>query len=82
MCLSKGGGLEVQRNMLTIRVYATHMGGLLGPEFSKQGSSFPQIILKSCCVWLDICQKLLKICSFPSKFFIKVGGKASFGGFW
>ena len=28
-------------NMLRVRVCAAHMGGFLGPKFSKQGSLFP-----------------------------------------
>ena len=30
--------------MLRVRVCAAHMGGFLGPKFSKQGSLFRQII--------------------------------------
>ena len=33
-------------NMLRVRVCAAHMGGFLGPKFSKQGSLFRQIFLK------------------------------------
>ena len=32
--------------MLRVQVYATHMGGFLGPALSKQGSLFRQIFLK------------------------------------
>ena len=52
--------------MLTVWVCAAHMGGILGPKFSKQGSFFP------------LSQKLSKKSSFPWKFNIKVGPKASF----
>ena len=37
---SQGGDI-----MLSVRVCATHMGGFLGPKFSKQGSLFRQIFL-------------------------------------
>ena len=39
-----GGGGE--HNMLRVRVCAAHMGGFLGPKFSKQGSLFRQIFHK------------------------------------
>ena len=32
--------------MLGVRVCAAHMGGFLGPKFSKQGPFFRQIFLK------------------------------------
>ena len=32
--------------MLRVRVCAAHMGGFLGPKFSKQGSPFRQIFHK------------------------------------
>ena len=35
-----GGGVH---NMLRVRVCAAHMGGFLGPKFSKQGSLFPKL---------------------------------------
>ena len=38
-----GGGVH---NMLRVRVCAAHMGGFLGPKFSRQGSLFRQIFLK------------------------------------
>ena len=41
---SPGGGGG--NNMLRVRVCAAHMGGFLGPKFSKQGSLFQQIFLK------------------------------------
>ena len=38
-----GGGVH---SMLRVRVCAAHMGGVLGPKFSKQGSLFRQIFHK------------------------------------
>ena len=38
-----GGGVH---NMLRVQVCAAHMGGFLGPNFSKQGSLFRQIFHK------------------------------------
>ena len=35
--LYPGGGVH---NVLTVRVCAAHMAGILGPKFSKQGSLF------------------------------------------
>ena len=71
-----GGGIQ---NMLTIRVCASHMGGLFGPKFSKLGSFFSEIFLTHHrWAWHKICQKLLKTGSFPSKFMVKMGQKASF----
>ena len=72
---TRGGGVN---NMLRVRVCAAHMGGFLGPKFSKQGSLFRQIFLKQ--GW--VIQKLAKIAKmggFPSNFIIKVGMSASFG---
>ena len=43
-------------NMLRVRVCAAHMGGFLGPEFSKRGSLFRQIFHKQ--GW--VIQKLVK----------------------
>ena len=40
---ARGGGVH---NMLRVRVCAAHMGGFLGPKFSKQWSLFRQIFLK------------------------------------
>ena len=48
-----GGGVH---NMLRVRVCAAHMGGFLGPKFSKQGSIFQQIFHKQ--GW--VIQKLAK----------------------
>ena len=48
-----GGGVH---NMLRVRVCAAHMGGFLGPKFSKQGSLFRQIFHKQ--GW--VIQKLAK----------------------
>ena len=47
---------EGVHNMLRVRVCAAHMGGFLGPKFSKQGSLFRQIFLKQ--GW--VIQKLAK----------------------
>ena len=44
MINSRGGGGV--HNMLRVRICAAHMGGFLGPRFSKQGSLFRQISLK------------------------------------
>ena len=69
--------------MLRVRVCAAHVGGFVGPKFSKQGSFFRQIFLKW--VWFrEIGNKFSKIssnifCSFPPKFIIKVGMTAPFG---
>ena len=75
----KGIGLQGGvHNMLRVRVCAAHMGGFLGPKFSKQGSLFRQTFLKQ--GW--VVQKLAKIAKkggFPPKFIIKVGMTASFG---
>ena len=35
--IPRGGGVHI---MLRVRVCAAHMGGFLGPKFSKQGSLF------------------------------------------
>ena len=48
-----GGGVH---NMLRVRVCAAHMGGFLGPKFSKQGSLFRQFFHKQ--GW--VIQKLAK----------------------
>ena len=37
VCTPGGGGVH---NMLRVRVCAAHMGGFLGPKFSKKGSIF------------------------------------------
>ena len=63
--------------MLRVRVCATHMGGFLGPKFSKQGSLFRQIFLKH--GW--VIQKLAKILKngwFSAKIHHQVGIAASF----
>ena len=41
--LTPGGGVH---NMLRVRVCAAHMGGFLGPKFSKQGSLFGRFSIK------------------------------------
>ena len=51
--VDRGGGVH---NMLRVRVCAAHMGGFLGPKFSKQGSLFRQIFHKQ--GW--VIQKLAK----------------------
>ena len=51
--LPGGGGVH---NMLRVRVCAAHMGGFLGPQFSRRGSLFRQIFLKQ--GW--VIQKLAK----------------------
>ena len=51
--LVPGGGVH---NMFRVRVCAAHMGGFLGPKFSKQGSLFRQIFHKQ--GW--VIQKLAK----------------------
>ena len=53
------------------------MGGFSGPNFSKQGSFFPQTFSKHGWFWLEIRQKLFKMDSFLSTFSIKGGSKAS-----
>ena len=65
-------------NMLRVRVCAAHMGGFLGPKFSRQGSVFRQIFLKR--GW--VIQKLAKNSKngwFSAKIHHKVGMTASFG---
>ena len=64
--------------MLRVRVCAAHMGGFLGPKFSKQGSLFRQICLKH--GWLF--QKLAKIAKnrlFSAKIHHKEGIAATVG---
>ena len=53
---NSNNNLEGVHNMLRVRVCAAHMGGFLGPKFSKQGSLFRQIFLKQ--GW--VIQKLAK----------------------
>ena len=64
--------------MLSVRVCAAHMGGFLGPKFSKQGSLFGRFSLnmgRFSRNW----QKLSNIGSFPPKFSTKVGMTAIVG---
>ena len=59
--------------MLRVRVCAAHMGGFLGPQFSKQGSLFQQIFHKHEWVFQKLAKKSSKMGSFPPKFIIRVG---------
>ena len=43
ICLARGGGGV--HNMLKVWVCAAHMGGFLGPKFSKQGYLFGRFSL-------------------------------------
>ena len=64
--------------MLRVRVCAAHMGGFLGPKFSKQGSFFGKLSMNMSGFsgnWQN-CQKMG---SFPPKFIIKVGMTATVG---
>ena len=64
--------------MLRVRVCAVHMGGFLGPKFSKQGSFFGRFSLNMGGLtrnWRNI----VKNGWFRPKFIIKVGIAASFG---
>ena len=62
--------------MLRVRVCAAHMGGFLGPKFSKQGSLFRQIFLKhgwffpEICLILSYLHRSLQLRSFYSCFMI------------
>ena len=53
--------------MLRVWVCATHMGGFLGPKFSKTGSLFQQIFFKHDWVYPEIGKKLPKMGGFPAK---------------
>ena len=64
--------------MLRVRVCVAHMGGFLGPKFSKQGSLFDSFS-KTWVGFPDCGKKLSKMGSFPPKFIIKVGIMATFG---
>ena len=64
--------------MLRVRVCAAHMGGILGPKFSKQGSLFRQIFHKQGWV-IQKSVKMAKKGGFPPKFIIKVGMTVTFG---
>ena len=64
--------------MLRVRVCAAHMGGFLGPKFSKQGSLFGRFSLNKGGLSRNW-RKIAKMGGFPPKFIIKVGMSASFG---
>ena len=64
--------------MLRVRVCAAHMGGFLGPKFSKYGSLFRQIFHKNGWVFQKLA-KLSKMGGFPPKFIIKGGMTAAVG---
>ena len=74
--LEPGGGVH---NMLRVQVCAAHMGGFLGPEFSKQGSIFRQIFHKQGWIIKKLAKNSKKMGGFSPKFTIKVGMTASFG---
>ena len=65
--------------MLRVRVFAAHIGGFLGPKFSKQGSLFRQIFHKQGWVIQKLAKNSKKMGGFPQKFIIKVGMTATFG---
>ena len=65
--------------MSRVQACAAHMGGFLGPKFSKQGSLFRQIFLKHEWVFQKLAKKLSKMGSFQPKFIIKVGMMATVG---
>ena len=64
--------------MLRVRVCAAHMGGFLGPKFSKQGSFFGRFSLNMGGFSRNW-QKIVKMGSFSPKFIIKVGMTATVG---
>ena len=64
--------------MLRLRVCATHMGGFLGPKFSKQGSLLGRFSINMGGFSRNW-QKLSKMGSFPPKFIIKVSMTATVG---
>ena len=74
--MGPGGGVH---NTLRVRVCAAHMGGVLGPKFSKQGSLFRQIFHKQGWVTKKLAKNSKKWVVFPPKFIIKVGMTATFG---
>ena len=78
MLRSFPGGRGVH-DMLRVRVCAAHMGGFLGPKFSKQGSLSRQIFLKQGWVIQKLAKNSKKMGGFPPNFIIKVGMSASFG---
>ena len=64
--------------MLRVRVCAAHMGGFLGPKFSKQWSFFARFSLNMVGFSRNW-QKIVKIGSFLPKFIIKLGMTATVG---
>ena len=74
---TRGGGGGVH-NMLRVRVCATHMGGFLGPKFSKQGSPFRQISLNKGGLSRNW-RKIAKNGWFSAKIHHESGYGASFG---
>ena len=64
--------------MLRVRVCAAHMGGVLGPKFSKKGPFFGRFSISVGGISRNW-QKLSKMGSFPPKFIIKVGMTATVG---
>ena len=66
-------------NMFRVWVCAAHMGGFLGPKYSRQGSLFRQIFLKQGWVVQKLAKNSKKVGGFPPKVMIKVGMTASFG---
>ena len=62
-------------DMLRVRTCAAHMGGLLGPKLSKQGSLFSADFLQAWLGIVAISKKLSKMGSFPPYFTVKVGMK-------
>ena len=65
--------------MLRVRVCAAHVGGFLGPKFSKQGSLLRQIFLKPGWVFRKLAKKLTKMGSFRPKCIIKEDITATVG---
>ena len=69
------GGIH---NMFRVRLYAAHLGGFLVQNSRNKGPFSPDISY----TWVglvDIGGKLFHMCSFSTKFVIKMGPKASFG---
>ena len=62
--------------MLRVQVCAAHMGGFLGPKFSKQGSLFRQIFNKHGWAFQKLA-KFVKKGSFPPKLIINVSMTAT-----
>ena len=64
-------------NMLRVRVCAAHMGGFLGPKFSRQGSLFRQIFHKHGWVFRNW-RKIVKNGWFSAKIHHKSGYNSNF----